>query len=136
LLRLQPRAISRPVRGLARLDRGVASALAISLISLSGLPPSPLFFSELFVLLGGFVAGHTVTASLGAALLALGFLGLIHALIEAMAGRSAARSGVRIPTRQIVPVTIVFLTGLLALAAIAMTVPQSSLVAALTQWAG
>jgi len=36
LLRLQPRAISRPVRGLARLDTGVASALAISLISLSG----------------------------------------------------------------------------------------------------
>ena len=43
-------------------------------------------------------------ASLGAALLALGFLGLVHALIEAMAGRSAPRSGVRIPTRQIAEV--------------------------------
>lgn len=136
LLRLQPRAISRPVRGLARLDTGVASALAISLISLSGLPPSPLFFSELFVLLGGFVAGHAVAASLGAALLALGFLGLIHALIEAVAGRSTPRPGVRIPIRQIAPVTIVFLIGLAVLAAGAMTVPHSSLVGALARWAG
>ena len=137
LLRLQPRAISRPVRGLARLDTGVASALAISLISLSGLPPSPLFFSELFVLLGGFVAGHTITASLGAALLALGFLGLIHALIEAMAGRSAPRlPGVRIPTRQIAPVTIVFLVCLVVLAASALAVPHSAIVAALLRWAG
>ena len=125
LLRLQPRAISRPVRGLARLDNRVAGALAISLISLSGLPPSPLFFSELFVLLGGFVAGHTIAASLGAALLALGFLGLVHALIEAMAGRSPRGTGVRIPARQIAPITIVFLIGLIALAAGAAAVPHS-----------
>jgi hydrogenase-4 component F len=136
LLRLQPRAISRPVRGLARLDPRVAGALAISLISLSGLPPSPLFFSELFVLLGGFVAGNTVAASVAAALLALGFLGLIHALIEAMAGRSAPRSGLRIPARQIAPVTIVFLIGLIALAGGAMTLPHSSIVEALARWAG
>jgi hydrogenase-4 component F len=136
LLRLQPRAISRPVRGLTRLDTRVAGAFAISLISLSGLPPSPLFFSELFVLLGGFVAGNTVAASLAAALLALGFLGLIHALIEAMAGRSAARASVRIPGRQIAPVTIVFLIGLIALAGGAMTAPHSSIVEALARWAG
>jgi hydrogenase-4 component F len=136
LLRLQPRAISRPVRGLARLDPRVAGALAISLISLSGLPPSPLFFSELFVLLGGFIAGNTVAASVAAALLALGFLGLIHALIEAMAGRSASRPGVRIPARQIAPVTTVFLIGLIALAGGAMAVPHSSIVEALARWAG
>jgi formate hydrogenlyase subunit 3/multisubunit Na+/H+ antiporter MnhD subunit len=103
---------------------------------LSGLPPSPLFFSELFVVLGGFVAGNTVAASLAAALLALGFLGLIHALIEAMAGRSSARSSVRIPARQIAPVTTVFLLGLVALAASAIAVPHSSIVAALASWAG
>jgi hydrogenase-4 component F len=136
LLRLQPRAISRPVRGLARLDNRVAGALAISLISLSGLPPSPLFFSELFVLLGGFVAGHAIAASVGAALLALGFLGLVHALIEAMAGRSAPRSSLRIPARQIAPVTVVFLVGLIVLAAGAMSLPDSSVVEALARWAG
>jgi hydrogenase-4 component F len=136
LLRLQPRSISRPVRGLARLDPRVAAALAISLVSLSGLPPSPLFFSELFVLLGGFVSGSTVAASLAAGLLALGFLGLVHALIEAMAGRSTAGPRVRIPTRQIAPVTIVFLIGLVALAAGAIAVPHSSLVEALSRWAG
>jgi hydrogenase-4 component F len=136
LLRLQPRAISRPIRGLARIDTRVAGALAISLISLSGLPPSPLFFSELFVLLGGFAAGNTVAASVAAALLALGFLGLIHALIEAMAGRSAVSSRVRIPARQIAPVTVVFLAGLIALAASAIAVPHSSIVEALARWAG
>ena len=39
LLRLQPRAISRPVRGLARLDNRVAGALAISL-DLTERPPA------------------------------------------------------------------------------------------------
>jgi hydrogenase-4 component F len=136
LLRLQPRAISRPIRGLARIDSRVAGALAISLISLSGLPPSPLFFSELFVLLGGFAAGHPVAASFAAALLALGFLGLVHALIEAMAGRSAPSSRVRIPSGQIGPVTVVFLIGLIALAASAVAAPQSAIVDALARWAG
>jgi hydrogenase-4 component F len=136
VLQLQPRAISRPIRGLARIDTQVASAFAISLVSLSGLPPSPLFFSELFVLLGGFMAGNAVAASIAAGLLALGFLGLVHALIEGLAARGTGLSGVRIPSRQIVPVTLVFLIGLLALSAGAVTVPHSSLVEALTRWAG
>jgi hydrogenase-4 component F len=88
------------------------------------------------VLLGGFVSGNTVAASLAAALLALGFLGLIHALIEAMAGRSSTGPRVRIPARQTAPVTVVFLIGLIAVAAGAVAVPHSSLVEALARWAG
>jgi hydrogenase-4 component F len=136
LVRLQPRAISRPVRGLARLDERVAGALAISLVSLSGLPPSPLFFSELFVLLGGVVSGNTIAATLAAGLLALGFLGVVHALIEAMAGHSTAGPALRVQGRQIAPVTIVFLAGLIALAAGAMSIPHSSVVETLSRWAG
>ncbi len=136
LLRLQPRAAVRPARGLARIDRTVASAVAISLLSLSGLPPSPLFFSELFILLGGFAAANVVTASIAAALLALGFLGLAHALIEGLAGRGSPNRTIRIPLRQTVPVTAVFLTGLVALAAGAVAVPHSPLVDALVRWAG
>jgi hypothetical protein len=41
-----------------------------------------------------------------------------------------------IPTRQIAPVTVVFLIGLVALAAGAIAVPHSSLVEALSRWAG
>jgi hypothetical protein len=43
---------------------------------------------------------------------------------------------VRIPARQITPVTIVFLIGLIALAAGAVTIPHSSIVEALARWAG
>jgi hypothetical protein len=53
-----------------------------------------------------------------------------------MAGRSAPRSDVRIPARQIAPVTIAFLIGLIALAAGAITVPDSSIVETLARWAG
>ena len=52
-----------------------------------------------------------------------------------MAGRSAPRSDVRISARQIAPVTIVFLAGLIVLAAGAMTVPDSSIVETLARWA-
>ena len=50
------------------------------------MPPSPLFFSELLILLGGIAAGQLVVAAVAAALLGLGFLGLAHALIEGLLG--------------------------------------------------
>ena len=59
-------------------------------MSLSGLPPSPLFFCELLILLGGLAAGQAAVAAVAAALLALGFLGLAHALIEGVHRRAGA----------------------------------------------
>jgi hydrogenase-4 component F len=82
LLRDDPGLASRPARGLAASSATGAAALGVALLSLSGLPPSPLFFSEVLMLLGGVAAGQTVIVAIAATLLALGFLGLAHALIE------------------------------------------------------
>ncbi len=59
-----------------------AVAKGISLVALAGLPPSPLFVSELLIVVGGFAAGYTVADLLTVIALALGFLGLMHAFLE------------------------------------------------------
>ena len=116
LLRHDPATAHRPPRGLARLSTPVAAAAGVSLGTLSGLPPSPLFFSELLILLGGIAAHQVVVVSVAAVLMALGFLGLAHALIETLAGESPGhhwRSGrtVRLTGRLTIGLTL----GLLAL---------------------
>ncbi len=116
LARHDPASAHRPPRGLARLSTPVAAAAGVSLGTLSGLPPSPLFFSELLILLGGIAAHQVAVVSVAAVLMALGFLGLAHALIEALAGESRGHrwhSGrtVRLTARLTVGLTI----GLLAL---------------------
>ena len=70
---------------------------AISLAALAGLPPSPLFVSEVLIVAGGFQAGRPWAAAVAAVLLALGFLGLAHALIETTAGRPRGRDAARAP---------------------------------------
>jgi hydrogenase-4 component F len=116
LLRHDPSNAHRPPRGLARLSAPVAAAAGVSLGTLSGLPPSPLFFSELLILLGGIAAHQVAVVTIAAVLMALGFLGLAHALIETLAGESRGhhwRSGrtVRLTARLTVALTL----GLLAL---------------------
>jgi hydrogenase-4 component F len=116
LLRHDPPSARRAPRGLARLSTPVAAAAGISLGTLSGLPPSPLFLSELLILLGGIAAHQVAIVSIAAVLMALGFLGLAHALIETLAGESHGhrwRSGrtVRLTGRLTVALTL----GLLAL---------------------
>ncbi len=91
LSRHDPSSAERSPRGLARLSKPVAAAAGVSLGTLSGLPPSPLFFSELLILLGGIAAHHIVVVSIAAVLIALGFLGLAHALIETLAGEGRGR---------------------------------------------
>ncbi len=88
LNRFQPTSVHRPATGIAHLDSGTAVAVGLSLGALSGLPPSPLFFSELLILAGGLATGQYVLATIAAALLALGFVGLAHQLIEALLGRT------------------------------------------------
>ena len=63
LLRSEPALANRPARGLAARSPAAAAAVAVSLGSLSGLPPSPLFFSELLILLGGLAAGEPAVVS-------------------------------------------------------------------------
>lgn len=61
-------------------------ALGVSLVALAGLPPFPLFVSELLIVLGGIAAGYLVLAVITAVAVALGFLGLLHALLEGVVG--------------------------------------------------
>jgi hydrogenase-4 component F len=88
LQRHDPTTASRAPRGLARLSAPVAAGAGVSLITLSGLPPSPLFLSELLILFGGIAAHQVAVVAVAAVLMALGFLGLAHALIEVLVGES------------------------------------------------
>ncbi len=134
LLRQHPAAATAPARGVARDSRPTAAAMAISLLALAGLPPSPLFVSELMVLLGGFEAGLLVVSSLAAVLLALGFIGLAHALVEGLLGEQ--RGGGRRPSRRSARALGLLAgaaaVGLLALSAVAFALPDSGIVEALT----
>lgn len=129
LLHYQPAAGRRPPRGLVAQSRPIAGAVGLSLGTLSGLPPSPLFLSEVLVLSGGFAAGLAWAGALAAVLLALGFLGMAHVLVEGLAGRpSGRRPTSRRGTRQIATLALVSATLLLALSAIAYRLPDSALV--------
>ena len=126
LVRENPRLAVDPPSSLFATSRAGGAAVGLSLASLSGLPPSPLFFSEVLILLGGVVAGQIVIVALAAVLLALGFLGLAHALIESIAGDEPprARRGLRVE-RRLTVLTSVVGCGLLALSATAFLLPGS-----------
>jgi hydrogenase-4 component F len=129
LLRYQPAAGRRPPRGLAGLNGPLAGAVGLSLGTLSGLPPSPLFLSEILVLSGGFAAGVGWASSVAAALLALGFLAMAHVLVEGLAGRpSGRRPSSRRGTRQIAVLALISAALLVVLTVVAYRLPDSALV--------
>jgi hydrogenase-4 component F len=64
----------------------VTTAKGTSLVALAGLPPLPLFVSELLIVLGGIASGYTLLAAITAVALALGFLGLLHTFLEDLVG--------------------------------------------------
>jgi hydrogenase-4 component F len=120
LFQVRPLARKLPVRGLLRADPALAAEMSLSLATLSGLPPSPLFFSEVLILMGGFLSGHAVAASFAALLLALGFLGLARVLVEGLLSRGRSRRpaaviGARVVAR--LGVAVAVLLALLAVAA-------------------
>src|SRR6185437_4922372 len=71
-------------RDVAASSPATFAAMAVCAFTLAGLPPSPLFFSELFIILGGIQSGQVVLASTLAVLIAFAFIGLLHALLEAL----------------------------------------------------
>jgi hydrogenase-4 component F len=133
LLRRDPSRAHLPARGVASSDPATAGAMAVSLTALAGLPPSPLFVSELMILLGGIGAGLLAVSSIAAVLLALGFLGLAHALLDGLLGEAARAT--RPPSRtagRVGALACAAAAGLLALTALAYTLPHSGIVEALT----
>ena len=137
LLALDPRGNIRASHGVLRTQTGLGSVLGGSLAALAGLPPSPLFVSEVLIVAGGFAAGRPWTAAAAAALLALGFLGLAHALIETTAGR-ATPAETRRPAGLRVVLALGAVAGvlLLALTAAAVLLPDSAIAHALVRGAG
>jgi hydrogenase-4 component F len=134
LLRLQPSVARRPPTGIGRSRPALGWALGISLVTLSGLPPSPLFASELFVLLGGIEAGREAVVVVAAGLLAAGFLGLAHVLIDGILGRPRGhRRGVVL---ELAEQRVLVASSALLLAAIsasALLLPGSGLIAAIVR---
>jgi hydrogenase-4 component F len=131
LLRQDPSTAGSAPRGVARTSAPTATAMSVSLVTLSGLPPSPLFVSEVMILLGGMDAGLIAVSSIAAILLALGFLGLAHALLEGVLGEGR-RSGR--PTRSAQAVALLAATAavaLLGLTVAAYVLPGSDVVDAL-----
>ena len=132
LVEHEPRATERAVTGIARTYPALGGVMGISLGALAGLPPSPLFLSEVLIVAGGFEAGRSWAAAATALLLALGFLGLAHALLETTFGKARRRDGTHPRGRLALAVlggtSLVLLLGL---SAVALWLPGSDFVDAL-----
>ena len=137
LLAHEPRASGHSVGGIGRTQPALGTSLGISLGTLAGLPPSPLFVSEVLIVAGGFQVGRPWAAGAAAILLALGFLGLAHALIWTVAGKPRRRdrdnaSGLR----AVKALTAVAVPVLLALTVAAVWLPNSAIVQGLLRGLG
>jgi hydrogenase-4 component F len=116
LLDRYPRAKTRAVSGIGRTDRRLGLGMGVTLGALAGLPPSPLFVSEVLIVAGGFEAGRYLEASLMTLLLALGFIGLLYAMINVTVGKIQNRPNVQTTGRYriafLVGTSVVLLVGL------------------------
>jgi hydrogenase-4 component F len=97
LLAHEPRAAGHAVTGIGRSEPELGASMGIALGTLAGLPPSPIFVSEVLIVAGGFQAGYAWATAAATVLLALGFLGLSHALLETTAGRRRRRRRTAVP---------------------------------------
>jgi hydrogenase-4 component F len=137
LVGIEPRASTHAVGGIARTQPALGAAMGVSLGALAGLPPSPLFASEVLIVAGGFAAGRPWTAAATAALLALGFLGLAQALIATLAGRARRRGKPAPPGLRGVRVLTGFaVVCLLGLTAASLWLPGSAIARALVRGVG
>lgn len=137
LLGHEPRAAGHAVTGIGRTQPALGATMGISLAALAGLPPSPLFLSEVLIVAGGFQAGRAWGASAAAGLLALGFLGLAHALVETTSGKAHRRDRSRAPGLRLVVVLGAFASSaLLVLSGTAFWLPGTGIVEALVRGVG
>ena len=134
LLAHAPAAGTRAVSGIARTSPALGASLGISLGTLAGLPPSPLFASEVLIVAGGFSAGRPWEAGAAVVLLALGFLGLGHTLLDVLVGKARRRTdGTPAGLRPVIALTVFAAVVLLTLTALAPWLPGSEIVNALVE---
>jgi hydrogenase-4 component F len=132
LLTHVPAAGRRAATGIGRTSPSLGASMGISLGTLAGLPPSPLFASEVLIVAGGFAAGRPWEAAAAAVLLALGFLGLGQALLETIAGKARRRApGSPLGLGTVVALTVLATVALLSLTLLAPWLPGSELVEAM-----
>jgi len=137
LLGHEPRAAGHAVTGIVRTQPALGTTMGISLGTLAGLPPSPLFLSEILILAGGFQADHPWAATAAAILLALGFVGLAHALVETTAGKARRRGRSDAPgLRPVLGLAAAASLILLVLAGAAFWLPDTDIVEALVKGVG
>jgi hydrogenase-4 component F len=136
LLGHEPRAAGHAVTGIARTQPVLGTSMGVSLGALAGLPPFPLFASEVLIVAGGFQAGRTWAAATAILLLGLGFLGLAHALIETIVGKPHRRDRGQVPgLRGVAALTAIAVVVSLALTGAALWLPGSDVVEALLKGA-
>jgi hypothetical protein len=89
------------------------------------------------IVAGGFQVGRPWAAGAAAILLALGFLGLAHALVDTVIGRPRGRDRhPAIGLRAVTTLTVVAVPLLLALTAAALWLPDSAIVHGLARGLG
>jgi hydrogenase-4 component F len=128
-----PRAAGHAVTGISRTEPALGATLALTLGTLAGLPPSPLFVSEVMIVAGGFGSGRSWTPAAATILLGLGFLGLAHAAIETTAGKARRRPNPATGLRSVLILAACSLALLLALAVGGLWLPGTALVDALAR---
>jgi len=131
LLQHEPRAAAHAVSGVGRTGPGLGASMGLSLAALAGLPPSPLLLSEILIAAGGFESGRSWAAGAAVLLLALGFLGLVHALLELTGGPARRRRPLRL--RGLTALTSIAALLLAALVAAGIWLPGSDIVDALAR---
>jgi hydrogenase-4 component F len=118
LLGHDPRSAGHAATGIGRSQPVLAGAMGLSLGTLAA----------------GFETGHTWAAAIATVLLALGFLGLVHALLDATAGKARRRTATPVPgLRSLTAFGAVSVPVLLGLAAAAFWLPGGELVDALAR---
>lgn len=127
------RTAGHPAVGIGHSEPRLAAVLGISLGSLAGMPPSPLFVSEVLIIGGGFQAGRPWAAAVATLLLGLGFLGLAHALVDAIAGKGRRGRGAPSGLRPVLVIGAIAVVLLLVLTCAALWLPGSDVVDALAR---
>ena len=123
LIAAEPEAARHRAAGVVDRAPATATAMTVSAATLAGLPPGPLFFSEVLIILGGFQTGHALIAIVLAVLVGMAFLGMLAALLAVVrAGPAGDRDQVAEATRPILAATIAVTALLLAVSVSAWVV--------------